>query len=148
MKKSEFLSQLKKALENELDSKAVKENVDYYEDYIRSEIEKGKSEEETIAQLGDPWAIAKTILLSTKMGGQDYRDRYESPAKQDDDKEAPSMRDLKWKGILAILVLVVIIILVISMVFGILAIVVRLAVRFAVPILIILVVAKLLSKKK
>ena len=30
MKKSEFLSQLKKALESELDSKAVKENIDYY----------------------------------------------------------------------------------------------------------------------
>ena len=71
MKKSEFLSQLKKALESELDSKAVKENIDYYEDYIQSEIEKGRSEEETIEQLGDPWAIAKTILLSAKMGGQD-----------------------------------------------------------------------------
>ena len=42
MKKSEFLSQLKKALESELDSKAVKENIDYYEDYIQSEIEKGR----------------------------------------------------------------------------------------------------------
>lgn len=148
MKKSEFLSQLKKALESELDSKAVKENIDYYEDYIQSEIEKGRSEEETIEQLGDPWAIAKTILLSAKMGGQDYSSGYESPAKQDDEKEAPSMRDLKWKGILAVVVLAIVVILILSMVFGILALVIRLAIRFAVPILIILVLVKLFSKKK
>ncbi len=148
MKKSEFLSQLRKALENELDARAVKENVDYYEDYIRSEMESGKSEEETIAQLGDPWAIAKTILLSEKMGGQDSGRSYESPAKQDDESDVPSMRDLKWKGILAIIILVIVVVLVLSMVFGILAIVARLAVRFAVPILVILLLAKWLSKKK
>ena len=36
----------------------------YYEDYIETEIRKGSTEEEVLAQLGDPRLIAKSILAT------------------------------------------------------------------------------------
>lgn len=62
MRRNEFLSKLKEALENDLDSRAVQENMTYYTSYINEEIAKGRSEEEVIDELGDPWVIARSII--------------------------------------------------------------------------------------
>ena len=69
MRSSDFLLQLKKALENELSVAQVQDNVEYYKNYIKEEMKSGKSEQEVMDMLGDPWAIAKTILLEEKMSG-------------------------------------------------------------------------------
>ena len=69
MRSSDFLLQLKKALENELSAAQVQDNVEYYKNYIKEEMKSGKSEQEVMNMLGDPWAIAKTILLEEKMSG-------------------------------------------------------------------------------
>ena len=69
MRSSDFLLQLKKALENELSAAQVQDNVEYYKNYIKEEMKSGKSEQEVMDMLGDPWAIAKTILLEEKMSG-------------------------------------------------------------------------------
>ena len=61
MRSSDFLLQLKKALENELSVAQVQDNVEYYKNYIKEEMKSGKSEQEVMDMLGDPWAIAKTI---------------------------------------------------------------------------------------
>lgn len=147
MKKSEFLAQLKKALEQDLDAQKIKEHVEYYDNYIRSEIERGQTEEAVMQQLGDPWAIAKTILLSEKMGGQDYCDGAES--KRDSEKSEQTQVKVvsKWKIWLFIAIVIIVLIALLSAAFGLLAIVVRLAIKFAVPIMIVLLVIKLFSKK-
>ena len=61
MTKSEFLAELKKALQGNLSSSAVRENMDYYDRYIIEETAKGKSEQEVVDMLGDPWILARTI---------------------------------------------------------------------------------------
>jgi hypothetical protein len=40
----------------------LQENLKYYNDYIEGEVKKGRSEQEVINELGDPWALAKTII--------------------------------------------------------------------------------------
>ena len=62
MTKREFLNRLKEALENGLDSRAVQENMDYYRSYIEEEAGGGRSEEEVIEDLGDPWVIAQSVI--------------------------------------------------------------------------------------
>lgn len=62
MRKNEFLSKLKEALENDLDSRAVQENMTYYSSYIKEEMAKGRSESEVIDELGDPWVIARSVI--------------------------------------------------------------------------------------
>ncbi len=62
MSKREFLENLRLALNGRVSPGIVADNLNYYEDYINTEIRKGKSEEEVMAQLGDPRLIARTIV--------------------------------------------------------------------------------------
>lgn len=62
MTKNEFLEKLRAALANDLSGAVVQDNVDYYASYIKSETDAGRSEEDVIEELGDPWVIAQTII--------------------------------------------------------------------------------------
>ena len=58
MDRQEFLEKLRLSLNGRLPAQAVAEHISYYEDYINTEIRKGKSEEEVVGMLGDPRLIA------------------------------------------------------------------------------------------
>lgn len=62
MTKQEFLQKLRLALSGRVNSDIVADNIMYYEDYINTEIRKGKSEEDVLEALGDPRLIARTIV--------------------------------------------------------------------------------------
>lgn len=72
MDKKEFIEKLQRSLASGLNSNQVSENIRYYQDYIESEIRKGKSEEEVIAGLGDPRLLAKSIIEANKHSGESY----------------------------------------------------------------------------
>ena len=72
MNKKEFIEKLQRSLASGLGSSQVADNVRYYQDYIESEIRKGKSEEEVIASLGDPRLLAKSIIEANKHTGESY----------------------------------------------------------------------------
>lgn len=38
----------------------------YYDNYIQEEVRKGRTEADVIAELGDPWVIARTIIDSVE----------------------------------------------------------------------------------
>ena len=75
MTKREFLDKLKKALANDLSGNVIRDNVDYYNDYITEEVRKGRKESEVIEELGDPWAIAKNIITSEEIKASGF-DKY------------------------------------------------------------------------
>lgn len=62
MSKQEFLDTLRRALARELSESEVADNINYYWNYIEQQIASGKSEEQVLAELGDPRLIARTIL--------------------------------------------------------------------------------------
>ncbi len=155
MTRQEFLEKLRLALNGRVEPSVVAENLNYYEDYINTEIRKGKSEEEVMALLGDPRLIARTILETTP-GAENGADRREAQARRAGDgwpdgrsEEADSQetegvgqfwRDLPahipgwvW-GVVAL----VIVVLVLSVVFRILA--------FLAPVLIVMAVVLFLVK--
>ncbi len=68
MTRQEFLTRLREALESELDRRTVQENVDYYNSYIIEETAKGRQESDVIAELGDPWVIARSVIGMTSDG--------------------------------------------------------------------------------
>lgn len=78
MRKDEFLQTLRRALNGDVPPAVVEENIRYYDDYITQETRKGLSEEEVIAEIGDPRLIAKTIEDTTD-GSYDngYQDSYQ-----------------------------------------------------------------------
>ena len=139
MKRSEFLSQLKEALEHDLSADELKRNIDYYDEYIREEMKKGQSEEEVVDSLGDPWAIAKTIRMSVDMEGAEY-----ASDSQEVQKEIRQTSRNNAGSVIGIIVIVVILLLVLSLMFGIIA----LVIRFAFPILLIVLIFRLFSKKR
>ena len=120
MTKKEFLKQLKAALENNISPAAVSENLDYYGSYIDGEIQSGRKEQEVISGLGDPWAIARTIIETEKRSG---RGNYTYTVQEDDVRQeqrssvggGPSS---DVKRILAIILVLVVILAVISAVMG------------------------------
>ena len=64
MEKMEFLNVLRIHIQGVDDIAFVNDTMNYYENYIETEIRKGKSEAEVINKLGDPRLIAKSILAS------------------------------------------------------------------------------------
>ena len=68
MKRSEFLTELREDLAFELPERLVKENVDYYNNYISEEVRAGKSEQQVLEDLGDPRLIARSVIDAAKSG--------------------------------------------------------------------------------
>ena len=62
MNKQEFVDRLRMALNGRVSPGLVMDNVNYYQDYINTEIRKGRTEEEVLESLGDPRLIARTII--------------------------------------------------------------------------------------
>ncbi|MCP1102196.1 putative membrane protein [Aequitasia blattaphilus] len=67
MTKVEFLSKLQEALANDLDGPIIQENINFYSQYIDDEMRKGRSQEEITEELGDPWALARTVIDSEEV---------------------------------------------------------------------------------
>lgn len=109
MTKQEFMEKLRLALTGKVPGNVVTENLQYYEDYINTEIRKGKSEEEVLASLGDPRLIARTIITASTQadpaGAGEYRE-YGRTA-QSQGKESRRMPVWLWL-ILGMLIVVLI----------------------------------------
>lgn len=65
MGKEEFLRGLEQALVGEVPTGVIRENLNYYNQYITEEAGKGVSERDVIEAIGDPRLIARTIIDST-----------------------------------------------------------------------------------
>ena len=109
MTKQEFMEKLRLALTGKVPGNVVTENLQYYEDYINTEIRKGKSEEEVLASLGDPRLIARTIITASTQadtaGAAEYREY--GRAAQSQGKESRRMPIWLWL-ILGMLIVVLI----------------------------------------
>ena len=70
MNRIEFMEKLQRALAGGLNSSQVTENVRYYQEYIDTEIRKGRSESEILTALGDPRLLAKSIIEANKRAGK------------------------------------------------------------------------------
>lgn len=62
MSKQEFLDGLRRSLASGMESQEINEHINYYSQYIDSQIRMGNSEEEVMTSLGEPRLIAKTLL--------------------------------------------------------------------------------------
>ena len=77
MNKQDFLDKLKVALSGRIAPELVQENVNYYADYIHTQIRMGRSEQEVLASLGDPRLIARTITETQSKMRDDRNDGYQ-----------------------------------------------------------------------
>lgn len=139
MNREEFLQGLGAALNGEVPSSVIQENLRYYDEYIRSEVSKGRPEEEVIEEIGGYRLIAKTIIEANGGDGQGaggYRETDSNPYgnqysgsgqdsyggyDQRENRRGFHMYDLSrgWRRFIVPVVLVLILFLVISIIGGI-----------------------------
>ncbi len=79
MGKQEFIDRLRAALSGKIAPAQVTEHINYYTDYINSQIRMGRNEEEVLQSLGDPRLIAKSIVDASGQKSE-YSDVYQDSA--------------------------------------------------------------------
>ena len=139
MTQSKFLHELRRALGGKLPAGEVQENITYYENYSNEEMKKGRSEEEVLTELGDPWILAKTIK-DIRGGSGNYKDSGKPSASEKDEKKS-GMSPLK-KGMLIIGVIFAVIA-VIMVVRGLM----RFIMPIAVPLIAVYAIVKIIKSK-
>lgn len=145
MDRAEFIEKLQRALAGGLNSSQVAENVTYYQEYIDSEIRKGRSEADVMAQLGDPRLLAKSIIEANKHAGTNYGSNREYDEEVADDAWKPRRdrsesggRTIMLPGWLVLLIITVVVILVIGVVTSLIS--------FFAPVIIVVLVVLLIVK--
>lgn len=118
MSKFEFLEKLRDALSGQVPANVVKENLQYYDSYIKDEVRKGKKEAEIIVEIGDPRLIAKSIIGATPGAGDGEFEHYTGHTeKEKKSKSGIHYFDLsKWYWKLFGMLLLVLILAVVMMV--------------------------------
>lgn len=137
MGKEEFIDRLRTALNGRVAPNLVQENVNYYEEYINTQIRMGRSESEVLDALGDPRLIARTIIETS---GQGRTDNYNGNAYQNTEStyEYKTAKNFHMPVWLWIIIVVLVIVFIFSMVFSVLS--------FLAPILIPILVVVFLVK--
>ncbi|GEM_PF-3521089 len=89
MNKNEFLSTLRGRITGSIPTSEVESQIDYYSAYIDGRIGAGLTEEEAVAELGDPQLIAKTVIESTDRAAEaaGYDGKYRSSTDTYDDSD-------------------------------------------------------------
>lgn len=70
MSKEEFLRELEEALAGDVPEAVIRDNVSYYGSYLSQEMAKGRSVEEIVGEIGEPFIIAKTIIEHSEAVGE------------------------------------------------------------------------------
>ncbi len=71
MTKQDFLEGLRAALSGKIGAGLITENINYYDDYINTQMRMGRTEADVVRGLGDPRLIAKSIAEANKHAAVD-----------------------------------------------------------------------------
>lgn len=85
MNRREFINGLREALELKMGKTEIESQLDYYNDYIKSEVKSGRNEKEVVEELGDPWAIARNL-------------GYEADTEYEEQKKAETVKNSAFSG--------------------------------------------------
>ncbi|MBP3338412.1 MAG: DUF1700 domain-containing protein [Lachnospiraceae bacterium] len=136
--KSQFLKSLYDALQGSMTKEQIYSHIQYYNEYIDKEMEKGFSEKEVVEKLGNPRLIAKTIMETEKTGGNYYNESTASEPAGIGTKQGIFS---KLKKIITTIAIVLVVFLVLRFLFW-------LAIKLFIPVLIIVLAVKLISTLK
>ncbi|MCL2865195.1 MAG: DUF1700 domain-containing protein [Lachnospiraceae bacterium] len=146
MTQYEFIEQLEQALQNDLGSAASRNHLEYYKRYIQDEIRTGKSEQAVLDALGDPWAIARTII-QTQDTQEDYFAVHPGESTHYENRQVKVRRlafDTWWKRLLLVLGIIAIVVLVFIVVTGLIS---ALA-PILIPLIIVMIVLRWIGRRR
>ena len=84
MSKEEFLQELADALAGDVPESVIRDNISYYGSYLSQEMAKGRSVDDIVKEIGEPFIVAKTIIEHCEASGEcsgddeygSYRETY------------------------------------------------------------------------
>lgn len=85
MNQDDFIRAFQEALAGKVSEHIIRENTEYYRNYISTQVAQGMREADVLASLGDPRLLAKTVVESQKFsneGQSSYRDAYSDSKEQ------------------------------------------------------------------
>lgn len=143
MDKYEFITSLQRHLTGKISAGKLKEITAYYNDYIDSQIRKGKSEEEVLAALGDPRLLAKTIVETE---GKENSAGYETVYEERDEEKGNGRKGIHIKiGAPVFWILICLaLFLILYLVFSIIGLALGIFIRFVLPVAVPVVIACLI----
>lgn len=145
MSKEEFLRELEEALAGDVPEAVIRDNVSYYGSYLSQEMARGRSVEEIVDEIGEPFIVAKTIIEHCEASGEcagdggyesSYQESYSDGGNRSQTQSPfPNMRyiDLNqwyWKLLAGILMF-----LIVSLVFRLIGGIFALLIRFSGPLM-------------
>lgn len=119
MSRQEFIDRLRAALNGRIPAAQVEDTVNYYQDYINTEIRKGRTEEDVLQSLGDPRLIARTIVQTSGTAENGYY--QESAGERYTDSMHNMHRSFRIPGWLMAILVILLMLLIISVVFSVLS---------------------------
>lgn len=118
MSKQEFIDGLRAALSGRMGASLIAENVNYYDDYINTQVRMGRSESDVVRELGDPRLIAKSIAEANKHAGTGGN---EETAYRDAEDGSYRKKVFKIPGWLIFVLVLLVIFVVMSLAFSVLS---------------------------
>lgn len=153
MTKYEFLQNLQRELSGKISVSEVQDQINYYSQYIDEEVSAGKSEQDIVSELGDPWIIAKTILGASD-NEEFARANTSYEAKRASGKEKKEREknaqihvfgfDSWWKKLLLLLGVIGIVMLIVGVIGGIISILAPIII----PVFVIMLVIRIVNNRK
>ena len=149
MTKAEFLEKLRIELSSGVTPQVLQENLNYYGQYIDDEIRKGRTESEVLAELGDPWILAKTIVDAQREESVDviYDSDGRTYSGNSSTEESSNIHvwslDSWWKRLVLILAVVAVIVVIFAVISGI----VSLIAPVLIPLLVIILLVRMLRRR-
>lgn len=109
-----FLDILESQLTGQMHEGKIAAHLRYYEDYIQSQVMKGRSEQDVLNELGDPRLIARTLLDTDADNGNISYEEYSTEdfgfsgdSYSEDKRQVHSFQDKPWYEKLIFLVIFV-----------------------------------------
>lgn len=153
MNRYEFIEKLRAALSGRVTQSVLNENIRFYEEYLDTEIRKGRSEEEVLGEIGDPRLLAKTIIEASKQAaGSAYEEIIEDGAggysgEQPRAKVKVNGKDFRLPTWVFLLVTVLVILLVITIICTVLSVLIPILVPLFLFIMAVQIVMILVRRK-
>lgn len=154
MNKKEFLDILGRRLAQQLPQEKIAEHIRYYDEYLTEKVQQGMTEQEAIAQLGDPLLIARTIMDTSgdEMGKktvyeEGYTGNYQKGPREENLKEHHRRTDGKLQTRLGCLVAVIVVILLLTLILKLVGSVLSFVLPVLIPVLIIGMVLEYFRKR-
>mgnify|MGYP000791481384 CR=1 FL=1 len=100
MNKDEFLRRLEEALSGEVPASVIRDNLNYYADYLSQELGKGRTMDEIIEEIGEPNIVARTIIDSAEAAGEtgDGYGSFEDASPRGDDRRSTYSQESYQNG--------------------------------------------------